>query len=233
MVTPAEIAATNNAHWCDLVARTHGVAGEFHRDSWTSPVRTPPLYPDAVTLVRVPDEAELLSRIDGSVGCSVKDSFAAIDLAPDAFRVLFDAQWIWKPPLPEPSRSAPPHWTRVTDPENLTRWEEAWRDTDGPQGVFLPALLDDERVAVLAQRKDDSIVAGAILFRSDAAVGITNLFTREPKVADTWPVCIDSAARLAPGLPIVGYESGPDLQIALSHGFEVVGPLRVWIKDGR
>jgi hypothetical protein len=231
MVTQAEIAATNNAHWCDLVARTHGVTGEFHCDSWTSPVRTPPLYPDAITLDPVPDETVLLSRIDRSVGCSVKDSFAAIDLAPNAFRVLFDAQWIWKAPPPRPSHSAPPHWTQVTDPETFTRWEESWGDADGTQGVFRPALLGDERVAVFAQQEDDLIVAGAILFTSDAAVGITNLFAQERSMDDTWSACIDSAARLAPGLPVVGYESGSDLQIPLSHGFEVVGPLRVWIRD--
>ena len=33
-----------------LVCRTHGVTGGFAVDAWTAPVRTPPLYPDAVVL---------------------------------------------------------------------------------------------------------------------------------------------------------------------------------------
>jgi hypothetical protein len=32
---------------------------------------------------------------------------------------------------------------------------------------------------------------------------------------------------------MVGYESGDDLTAALDHGFEPVGPLRVWVRaDG-
>ena len=48
-------AARNNTEWCDAFCRTYGVAGVFHPDYWTSPERTPPLYPDAVT--RVPGVA--------------------------------------------------------------------------------------------------------------------------------------------------------------------------------
>ncbi len=43
-------AAHNNAELCDLVGRGHGVVGEFGADAWTCSRRTPPRYPDAVTL---------------------------------------------------------------------------------------------------------------------------------------------------------------------------------------
>jgi hypothetical protein len=33
---------------------------------------------------------------------------------------------------------------------------------------------------------------------------------------------------LFPGLPLVGYERGDDLERARRVGFEEVGPLRVW-----
>jgi hypothetical protein len=43
-------AAHNNAEWCDGVCRAHGLPSQFHTDAWVNPHRTPPLYPDAVTL---------------------------------------------------------------------------------------------------------------------------------------------------------------------------------------
>ena len=44
------LAARNNALWCDAVARAHGVKATLDDTAWTSPTRTPPYYPDAVTL---------------------------------------------------------------------------------------------------------------------------------------------------------------------------------------
>jgi hypothetical protein len=48
------MAAANNAEWCDLVCGTHGAQTRFDEDAWTSRTRTPPGYPDAVTLVPDP-----------------------------------------------------------------------------------------------------------------------------------------------------------------------------------
>ncbi len=70
------VAAQNNAEWCDAFCRTHGVVGRFRAGSWFSPVRTPPYYPDAVTLLPELSVEQLLSGIDTGEGCSVKDSFA-------------------------------------------------------------------------------------------------------------------------------------------------------------
>ncbi|WP_312026902.1 hypothetical protein [Streptomyces sp. WAC 06725] len=143
-------AARNNAEWCAAVCRAHGVNGEFGDDAWTSSRRTPPLYPDAVTLtdrLAPPTSTEpesgrsgtvrpgslspltgLLSRIDTvSPGCSVKDSFACLDLTPAGFEVLFEAQWIHRP-APAPTAQAPASahtptyqitWDALTAPDDL------------------------------------------------------------------------------------------------------------------
>src|SRR4051794_38055707 len=50
--------------------------------------------PDAVTLSPGTEPAAVLARVEGGTGCSVKDSFADLDLAPSGFQVLFDATWI-------------------------------------------------------------------------------------------------------------------------------------------
>jgi hypothetical protein len=87
-------AARNNAELCAAVARSQGVVGDFADDAWTAPQRTPPLHPDAVTLVPAVDATSLLARIDDSAGASVKDSFHDLELARFGYRVLFDAEWI-------------------------------------------------------------------------------------------------------------------------------------------
>jgi hypothetical protein len=99
-VTLLEQAARENAEWCEAVARSHGVRSRFTADAWLASTRTPASYPDAVTL-RASADRGILRDIDASSGCSVKDSFAALDLSDDGFEVLFDARWIFRAPEPE------------------------------------------------------------------------------------------------------------------------------------
>lgn len=111
----AELAAAvrNNAEWCDAVCRRHGLPTAWHPDAWIARRRTPEFYPDAVTLVPGAAPEAVLARIDASPGCSVKDSFATLDLAPYGFRVLFAAEWICRdvPADPDPD----PGWQRRGD----------------------------------------------------------------------------------------------------------------------
>lgn len=98
-------AVAENASWCALVCG----GGHFGQRAWTSPRRTPPYYPDAVTLDPRATAADVLPFIDGSAGCSVKDSFATLELP--GFSVLFEAQWIaCGPGVPEPG------WRRAASP---------------------------------------------------------------------------------------------------------------------
>jgi hypothetical protein len=75
---PADLvrtAARNNAEWCDRVCRLHGQAGTYHDGGWTVPKRSPPLYPDAVTLDPAASVDAILAAIDTSPGCSLKGQF--------------------------------------------------------------------------------------------------------------------------------------------------------------
>ncbi|WP_405166876.1 hypothetical protein OG203_18280 [Nocardia sp. NBC_01499] len=102
-------AALDNAEWCDAVCRSHGLIGELDAAAWTSAKRTPPLYPDAVSLSPRTSAAELLARIDRSTpGASIKDSFACLDLSRDGFHILFEAQWIYRPADQGPSAASGP-----------------------------------------------------------------------------------------------------------------------------
>ncbi|MFF4652102.1 hypothetical protein [Streptomyces sp. NPDC001380] len=215
------------------MCRTHGLPGEETADAWTSPRRTPPYYPDAVTLRPGADPAALLARIDhASPGCTVKDSFADLDLAPAGFRVLFDAQWIHRPPgapvPPAPADGAV--WRTVRTAAGLEEWQRAWAAPDGPPDLFRPALLDDPAVRVLAAHRGGRLVAGAVAHLGGAAAGVSNVFTAPDHPEPAWPGLLAALAARRPAPAVVGYEHGGYLDGALRHGFRAAGPLRVWIR---
>lgn len=225
-------AVLNNAHWCHAVCLAHGLRGGFEEGLWLSTGRTPPLYPDAVTLDGGMSAEGVLPRIDtDSPGGSVKDSFADLDLARDGFEVLFDAQWIHRPAGAE-TPAAPPaglEWSAVTTAEELEAWEAAW-DGEESTGLFRPSLLTED-IAFLAGRTDGRVVAGAIANRHADVVGLSNLFAHDDARVDAvWAGALTGIAAIWPDLDVVGYESGDDLDTALRHGFTAIGPLRVWLR---
>jgi hypothetical protein len=201
---PKRAAARNNAELCDFVCRNHGIVGTFASDAWTSVQRTPPLYPDAVTLEPGVPASEVLGRIDTGPGCSVKDSFADLDLDTDGFEVLFTAEWIWRSPQP---------------PTTVDKCEIRWT----------PAAVTAD-VVKLEGHAGGRLLASALLNRSATVVGVSNVVGTEATLDDIWPGLLGAIADAFPGLPIVGYESGDALDAVLRHGFTPVGPLRVWIK---
>ncbi|MEU6219775.1 hypothetical protein ABZ845_19985 [Streptomyces sp. NPDC047022] len=224
-------AARNNAEWCAAMSRSHGVAGEFGEQAWAAPARTPPYYPDSVTLVPGADPAALVARIDtASPGATVKDSFADLDLTEAGFRVLFDAQWIHRP-ADAPAISPDLAWDMAGDADALRAWAPAWDNGNGDADLFCPELLADPDTSVLAgYSADGRVVAGAVASRGEEVVGVSNVFALDGGPDAAWPVVLDAVHRLFPALPVVGYEHGDDLAVAMRHGFEPLGPLRIWIR---
>ncbi|MFD0357907.1 hypothetical protein ACFVHW_29855 [Streptomyces sp. NPDC127110] len=223
----AAAAARNNAEWCAAVSRS----GHFRDALWCSPRRTPPLYPDAVTLTPGATAAEVLAGVDTTTpGCSVKDSFAVLDLAPAGFEVLFEAQWIHRPAGAASPARGRLEWDELEAPGELAAWESAW-DGDGGEstGLFHEGLLR-EGVVFLAGRDGSRITAGAILSTGGGVVGVSNVFAHDDADADAaWAAALDAAARHWPELPVVGYEHGEDLDTAVRAGFTALGPLRIWL----
>ncbi|WP_229897544.1 hypothetical protein [Streptomyces finlayi] len=213
------------------MSRSHGLKSEFGDQAWAAPARTPLYYPDAVTLAPGAAPDALVPRIDtASPGASVKDSFADLDLAGSGFGVLFEAQWIHRPA--GPAAPAPGlAWEVAKTPEALRAWALAWDGGDGHAALFGPELLDEPDHFVISVRSSDGarVVAGAVASRSADVVGLSNVFTGEDGPESAWPAVLGAAHALFPGLPVVGYEAGDDLAVALRHGFEPVGPLRVWL----
>lgn len=224
-------AAHNNAVWCAVMSRAHGVAGEFGAQAWIAAARPPIHYPDAVTLAPGADPSALAVRIDTDApGASVKDSFADLDLTDAGFRVLFESHWIHRPAGTPPARS-PLSWEVVTDAERLRGWALAWDDGDGHADLFRPQLLDDPATVILgAHDGGGGVVAGAVATCSDQLVGVSNVFVRAIEPDDAWPVILGAVDSLFPHTPVVGYEHGDALSAASLHGFEILDPLRVWIQ---
>ncbi|WP_221629468.1 hypothetical protein [Micromonospora sp. A202] len=220
MLKDARVAAArNNAEWCDIVCGSHGLAGLTDDEAWSVPRRSPPWYPDAVTLRPGVDAEALLARIDAGPGASVKDSFADLDLSGYGFQVLFDAQWVHRPPA-EPPADAP--LTPVSTPDELAAWAAA----HGGGELFRPALLTDPRVRVLARHDDSGVITGgAVLSGGDGRYGVSNLFTRTDDPEAIWrAVCAT-----LPTASLVGYEEAPDLPPARQAGFHSTGPLQIWL----
>jgi RimJ/RimL family protein N-acetyltransferase len=219
------VAARNNAEWCDVFCRTHGIAGRFDDDAWWSEERTPPLYPDAVTLAPGVDAASVLAGIDTGVGCSIKDSFGDLELGRDGFEVLFRAEWLRL----DAARGHGSTWTSIQSADELARWETAWAEAPDAR-FFRPALLADESVAFLARYDADRIVAGAVANRSAGAIGLSNVFDERDDLEAAYLDGASAAqARWGP-LPVVGYDSGEALDAARRAGFVPIGELTLWVR---
>jgi hypothetical protein len=187
-----------------------------------------------VTLEPTASGESVLAEIDTvTPGCSVKDSFACLDLSPAGFRVLLDAKWLHRPARPPPETEAVgPRWMQIRHADALSGWERSWSGSDNPIGLFPAALLRERAVAVLGAYSGDRVVGGAIANRSVSVVGLSNLFTMDGELDNAWRACLVALIEHFPDLPVVAYEHGASLAAALRNGFEVTGALRVWVKDG-
>ncbi|MGN5632512.1 hypothetical protein [Streptomyces sp. AC154] len=212
------------------MSRSHGLASTFGAQAWTAPARTPLYYPDAVTLVPGTELSAVATGIDTTMpGASVEDSFADLDLVDAGFQVLFEGQWIHRP-ASAPATASDLGWEVAGTRDKLRAWAHAWDDGDGNADLFRPELLDDPATFVLAGRSPDGeVVAGAVASRSDQVVGVSNVFALKGGPDAAWPGVLDAVHSLFPAAPVVGYEHGDDLAAALRHGFEPVGPLRIWL----
>jgi hypothetical protein len=241
MALVAEVAARNNALWCDAVCRANGVPGEFHDTVWINRHTVPPFYSNAVTLTAGGAARQLvhISRLAAERPVfSVKDSFSALDLRPLGFGVLFAANWLWRPAdTVGPVAPADWVWSVVENEAELRRWEAVWAglhadDSIPGKRIFRPALLREPGVVLLAGRLESHFMAVAAANLTEDAVGLSNVFAPAALLPACWAGAVGFVGRLFPGRPLVGYERGDDLALTQLAGFMPVGELRVWARDG-
>lgn len=227
------LAARNNALWCDAVARSHGVACTTDELAWTASSRTPPYYPDAVTLSPDTGEYDVLARVDDSDGCSVKDSWSRLDLSMEDFARLVVGEWVWLEPSTRLAASDH-RWQRLTTPREMAEWVRGWASDPDAEAILRPSLLDEPGVHVLGARASadpaSPVVAGAIVNVTGEVAGLGNVFARDGDVERAWSQAAALARSVADGLPLVGWEAGASVDAAVAAGCERLGPLSVWLK---
>ncbi len=176
----------------------------------------PRFYPNAVTFTDSgSDRAEQLAAIDILKSSNipgrwaVKDSFNTLELGRRGFDVLLEASWI-RATIPMTDASSDIEWRRET--ETTGEWP-----------------FDDDNFAMFKGRRGFGVVAGAMFYRSEGVVGVTNVVSEAADAVAVWCSLILLAAQTFPRLPVTGYESGGELKAAREAGFELGDPLKVWV----
>jgi len=137
---------------------------------------------------------------------AVTNSFARLDLATAGFGLLAEASWIVGDGEPVRPPDDGLTWDKVTTPSELGDWERAWAEGgSGDVPVFQPGLLSDPRCAILAWRRKDAVIAGAVVYDAGRAAGISNLFSTGLAPDRLWAGIQPAVAGLRPHLPVVGY----------------------------
>lgn len=224
------LAALNNAQWCHAMARAHGCRSDFDGPLWINPDGSPPFYPNVVTLEPAPHGAveAALPVLRSRLGAfALKDSFNSLDLVAHGLEPLFDANWIVRQPHASAATDSALDWHVVDTDEALLAFESAWAGGNpGPERLFLPSLLANPAIAFIAGARNGETIAGAVLNRSAACCGWSNVFDKHgfAHFGET----LAFAATIAGDLPLVGYERDDTLTESLAHGFETIGALRIW-----
>jgi hypothetical protein len=127
-------------------------------------------------------------------------------------------------------------WAPVASSAELAVWEAAWSLGTDSAGMadkprqFPSSLLADPDVVILAGYHGPLLVAGAIANHTDGVVGLSNVFVPSSGGILVWAGLVTSTQRAFPRISVVGYQQGHDLEAARASGFEVIGPLRVWVR---
>jgi hypothetical protein len=226
-----EIAAANNAEWCAAVWRSHGLDVERGEGLWFCRSETPRFYPNVVTVDLNADperQAGFIRELSQGADFEfdVKDSFACLPLAEAGFKPLFSAFWLSRS-LPDAQTCRTEHeWRRISEGQ-LQSWETAWAGDDPhARGIFRKSLLEDPRVIVIAGVDGPRIVAGGIAFEAAGVVGLTNVFGSATGL-------FRALSGLVASSRLVAYEPGAAAETSRRHGFQPLGPLKVWRRARR
>ncbi len=226
-------AVRNNAEWCDAIARVHGGDCAFTDDLWLNRKSGPRHYPNLITLdaqgtQAQTDAVEVLRALGLPRGWGVKDSFAALDLSPLGFSILFNARWFYRENLfgLEPPAVPGIAWSLAASPAELAAWHLAHGGVG--TGLFRDSLLGDSRIAFIQGRRGGAIVAGAIFFKADGVCGLSNVFVPAAERDACRLHLLAHAAQWSGGLGVAGYEPEETTLEWASLGCRPLGPLRIW-----
>lgn len=224
----AVIAANNNADLYEAMFSSQGL--RFKR----LPLGTdhPPPYYSNLTVLS-PNHADdivlqiksLATKFNGKIG--VKDSFCRLNLGANGFDTLFKASWIWREAT---SQTTPCDWQRVEDKTDLLLWEKAWKRSGAAtqQRMFNVKMLERPEISFFGRKIRCEFESGCVANESANCIGISNVFAKSSPVL-VFAQATAAVASIDPHKPIVGYESGRDLEHVRKTGFSTIGDLHILI----
>lgn len=218
-------AVRNNIAWCEMVCDTHGIEYFWKENLWGLLTEAPPFYPEVITVNRKATMEEYKFFGEKGKVSSVKDSYAHLDLSPYGFKKLFAAEWIYYAPISD-TEALETKWSVISTERDLAYWTLQ----SGLIDVIKPNLLKYENVKIFMQENNEEI-SGFIANVDAGVVGVSNVFSIGNDNENLWSEIPKIISNEYPGMYMVGYEHGSDLQLAQKSGWGSLGPLRVWIKS--
>lgn len=217
-----ENAVYNNIIWCGMVCESHGVTQTSREGIWGLHSKAPEFYPDIITSSKQIMSEQVMDFIGNREVTGIKDSFSTLNMTPWGFRILFEAKWIYHKPVFNATLDET-EWKAISSADEFAQWTAA----SELQNVIKPNLLERKDVKIFMKESKGEL-SGFIANLGANVVGVSNVFSNSKQ--KIWPDIVSVVSVYFPGIPLVGYESGDDLNAALSSGWTALGPLRVWIK---
>lgn len=147
---------------------------------WGLHTVAPLYYPELITTGRTTTEEDIREILKFDHIGSVKDSFAALQLEPFGFRMLFGAEWICHPPINK-QECEPQQWSLIRTEEEFERWPKM----TGLEKSIPFDLLGNQAIKIFYMDHPDGFT-GFIANVAADVVGISNVYSSGMDGAYLW-----------------------------------------------
>jgi hypothetical protein len=237
MSDPVSLCAEAYAGWHASWLNALGLRWERADAMWRALDRPPYIYLAGITLEPgVPSEA--IAGVPGSIG----DMWQTLELRAHGFHVWRTEPWFYRPAGPAPAGSPPElEIVPVRTPEEVVELEAvsvrgfgSEADMIEPGAFHPPSILDDDAMKMFTGRVGGHPVAAAMGFVLDDAVGVFGVATIASARGRGYGTALTRAAMLTEtGLPAVLAPSPQAASMYRRLGFEAVGALSIWSREGQ
>lgn len=236
MSDPVGLCAEAYAGWHTSWLTALDLRSERANGMWRALDRPPYIYLAGITL-EPGAPSEEIAGVPGSVG----DVWQTLELEPHGFHVWRTEPWFYRPPGPVPDESPPElEVVAVRTPEQVVEFEAvsvrgfgSEDDTIEPGTFHPPSILGDNAMHMFTGRVGGRPLAAAMGYVLDEVVGVFGVATIASARRRGYGAALTRAAMLAEtGLPTVLAPSPQGANMYRRLGFEPVGELTIWSKEG-
>lgn len=239
MNTKLKLAIQNNNDLYKAVFDAQHIPSSIDEDKWYCVQKVPPYYSNIVTRSENWKPDSIFEQIDSASlsenwdSWSIKDSFQTLDLSSHGFNKLFDAEWMYLTAANFMALESEPKviYKILENIEELSEWRLAW-DSNKEIGeqIFYEEMLGNSNVKFLAGYKDNQLITGCLINKTESIYGISNFFAPDESV-EWWSMIVSYLYTSLGKIDLVGYERSALLKQLANLGFENIGNLTVWLKN--